>query len=126
MKKNILILSLSLCIFLTAQPVYAVKLAPVNAPNSGPLQPIPEGVEPNIKSNIQDKTQSEESENPENNFGQVNSTESGKQAGESSNVNSSSVVSKNNSGVLIIALVIVVILLVLGMLWYRKMQSKKQ
>ena len=57
MKKNILILSLSLCIFLTAQPVYAVKLAPVNAPNSGPLQPIPEGVEPNIKSNIQDKTQ---------------------------------------------------------------------
>lgn len=121
-----IILAIAVSIFFISLPAQAVKLAPVNVPESGPLQPIPEGVEPNIKSNIQDKSKLEDSGSQDNNSGQAGSLESEKQGEEGSNIVSSAGVSKNNFWLWAMVLIIFVILLVSGLMWYRKLQSKKQ
>jgi predicted PurR-regulated permease PerM len=120
-----IIFAIAVLSFFVSLPAQAVKLAPGINEDAGPLQPIPEGIEPNIKSNIQDNSQPQESETLEQNSGQSSSIKIDEQAGSSSVIANSPAVSSNNSGLWIVVLVVLAVLLVFGLLWYRKMQSKK-
>jgi len=49
---------LSLClvgVLSIASPVFAVRLAPGSVPQTKPLQPIPEGIQPNLEENVQSR-----------------------------------------------------------------------